>query len=316
MCPRAGVDFWAFAQNALGAIGRTAPHMDLSNPTTIAIIIAGVIILAIAIFMYVKQKTTFNRLEKMLEDEDYDGFFKLVDSKLTHLLFPEYNLTYFKLNAYLNMGDDENVDKILDDLLSRNLPEEQRQDLVIKAFTIYLQREDKEKTRELLKEIESWNSEKYRQTTHECRRLYDIVILEKANHIDEMERELGASEGKERGRLEYFIALQYHNKGDEENYQKYYELAIRHSFDYEIRSDEEIAAAAAAAEVEEHEQPAGEAAAEGEVAAADDQAETADSAAAEEQPEDAEDEPETDDAEGAEGEAAKVEDEAADEAEA
>ena len=288
--------------------------MDLSNPTTIAIIIAGVIILAIAIFMYVKQKTTFNRLEKMLEDEDYDGFFKLVDSKLTHLLFPEYNLTYFKLNAYLNMGDDENVDKILDDLLSRNLPEEQRQDLVIKAFTIYLQREDKEKTRELLKEIESWNSEKYRQTTHECRRLYDIVILEKANHIDEMERELGASEGKERGRLEYFIALQYHNKGDEENYQKYYELAIRHSFDYEIRSDEEITAAAAAAEVEEHEQPAGEAAAESEGAAADDQAEAADSAAAEEQPEDAEDEPETDEAEDAEGEAAKVEDEATDEA--
>lgn len=288
--------------------------MDLSNPTTIAIIIAGVIILAIAIFMYVKQKTTFNRLEKMLEDEDYDGFFKLVDSKLTHLLFPEYNLTYFKLNAYLNMGDDENVDKILDDLLSRNLPEEQRQDLVIKAFTIYLQREDKEKTRELLKEIESWNSEKYRQTTHECRRLYDIVILEKANHIDEMERELGASEGKERGRLEYFIALQYHNKGDEENYQKYYELAIRHSFDYEIRSDEEITAAAAAAEVEEHEQPAGEAAAESEGAAADDQAEAADSAAAEEQPEDAEGEPETDEAEDAEGEAAKVEDEATDEA--
>ena len=288
--------------------------MDLSNPTTIAIIIAGVIILAIAIFMYVKQKTTFNRLEKMLEDEDYDGFFKLVDSKLTHLLFPEYNLTYFKLNAYLNMGDDENVDKILDDLLSRNLPEEQRQDLVIKAFTIYLQREDKEKTRELLKEIESWNSEKYRQTTHECRRLYDIVILEKANHIDEMERELGASEGKERGRLEYFIALQYHNKGDEENYQKYYELAIRHSFDYEIRSDEEITAAAAAAEVEEHEQPAGEAAAESKGAAADDQAEAADSAAAEEQPEDAEGEPETDEAEDAEGEAAKVEDEATDEA--
>ena len=287
--------------------------MDLSNPTTIAIIIAGVIILAIAIFMYVKQKTTFNRLEKMLEDEDYDGFFKLVDSKLTHLLFPEYNLTYFKLNAYLNMGDDENVDKILDDLLSRNLPEEQRQDLVIKAFTIYLQREDKEKTRDLLKEIESWNSEKYRQTTHECRRLYDIVILEKANHIDEMERELGASEGKERGRLEYFIALQYHNKGDEENYQKYYELAIRHSFDYEIRSDEEIAAAAAAAEVEEHEQPVGEAAAESEVEGGEAEAEdeTADS---EEQPEDAEDELETDDAEGAEGEAAKVEDEAADEA--
>lgn len=296
--------------------------MDLSNPTTIAIIIAGVIILAIAIFMYVKQKTTFNRLEKMLEDEDYDGFFKLVDSKLTHLLFPEYNLTYFKLNAYLNMGDDENVDKILDDLLSRNLPEEQRQDLVIKAFTIYLQREDKEKTRDLLKEIESWNSEKYRQTTHECRRLYDIVILEKANHIDEMERELGASEGKERGRLEYFIALQYHNKGDEENYQKYYELAIRHSFDYEIRSDEEIAAAAAAAEVEEHEQPAGEAAAEsegeGDEAEAEDEtaADQAEIAEAKEQPEDADDEPETDETEGAEDEAAKVEDEAADEAEA
>ena len=68
----------------------------------------------------------------------------------------------------------------------------------------------------MLDEIESWDDKKLAGKQRECRQLYDIVLLKRTSHIEEMEHELQTAKGARRGQLEYLLALQYEMRGDME----------------------------------------------------------------------------------------------------
>ena len=61
--------------------------------------------------------------------------------------------------------------------------------------------------------------------------MYDTMILKRHNDIPELERMLEeAGDDKVKGcRLEYLLALQYKNKGDEAKFTEYLEKSGRHS---------------------------------------------------------------------------------------
>lgn len=183
-----------------------------------------------SIGMSLKKRLLFRRLQGLLTAGDFDAFFELIDKPLTRILYPEYNLSYFKLNAYLLKDDTKAATEMLEDLLNRKLGKKQRRDLVVKAFNIYLGQENRKRTQALLEEIESWDDETMRGIQHECRRTYDIVILGKSNYIDEMEREVPETQGMMRGRLEYFLALQYENRGEKDKRDEWMERASKDSF--------------------------------------------------------------------------------------
>lgn len=193
--------------------------------STYVIILLAVVVVAASFFASVLQNVMLNKLQGALARGEYDEFFKLVDSRLVRMLYPEYNRTYLKLNAYLMEGDDSKVDEILDDLLSRDLPQKQRSDLIVKAFDIYIERGDKYNARRMLKEIDGSTNEEDgvdEETRKNCHRQFDIVIMEKCNHIDEMLQELlGDCDDEDRVSLGYLIALQYKNKGETEMSEAY-----------------------------------------------------------------------------------------------
>ncbi len=66
---------------------------------------------------------------------------------------------------------------------------------------------------------------------HECQLMYDTMILKRHNDIPELERMLKeAGDDKVKScRLEYLLALQYQNKGDEAKYAEYLEKSGQHS---------------------------------------------------------------------------------------
>ena len=61
--------------------------------------------------------------------------------------------------------------------------------------------------------------------------MYDTMILKRHNDIPELERMLEGvgNDPVKRCRLEYLLALQYQNKGDEAKFQEFLEKSGQHS---------------------------------------------------------------------------------------
>ena len=70
----------------------------------------------------------FDRMQRLLMEQRFDELYALLDKSSTQALYPEYNLAYFRLNAYIMQGDDEKATAALDEMLARNLTDEQRRD--------------------------------------------------------------------------------------------------------------------------------------------------------------------------------------------
>lgn len=188
--------------------------MDPIRILTIVTIAMFAVLAVITVFISIQKRTMFAKLGQLLEDGKYDEFFRHIDSRIARLVYPDYNRSYFKLNAHMIKGDWNEAEKLLDDLLARKVSDEQCADLVIKAFNIYISLSRGKKAKRMLDEIERLDSAKYGDSQQDCRMMYDIAILKQYNYIDRMEQALDRLHGPARGRIEYLLALQYQNKGD------------------------------------------------------------------------------------------------------
>lgn len=126
--------------------------------------------------------------------------------------------------------DIEGAYHILDELLACKLGDEQHTDLVLKAFNIYLGQEDAERSKAMLDEIDTWTDASRAPLRKDCHRMYDIAIDKSSDHIDEMLTELESADDLTKGRLEYYLSLQYGNRGDAEKEEEYLRRSAEHSF--------------------------------------------------------------------------------------
>ena len=168
-----------------------------------------IICIAVSVFFSVKKRTTFKRLQQLMAAKQWDEFDRLLDGKLTSMLYPRYNRDYLRLNSYLLREDHKRADEMFDLLLGLNLPKMQRVDLVITAFNYYVGQEDRKKSKELLHEIKGFEGGQAEAVAHECQLMYDTMILKRHNDIPELERMLkDAGDDKVKScRLEYLLAL-------------------------------------------------------------------------------------------------------------
>lgn len=172
-----------------------------------------VIMAALWVASAILRRQMYSKMERLFITGEYDELIEMTEGRLAQWLFASYNLAYLRLNAYIAKGDDKHALEIFDDLLRRRLPKRQRTDLVLKAFSFYMERGAAKQTKALLDEIEGWD-EKSAGIKSECRLMYDIVICKKTDYIDEMEEAFESTQGMKRGQLAYLLGLQYENKGD------------------------------------------------------------------------------------------------------
>lgn len=202
-------------------------------PDTRTLWIAVVVLcIAVTLFFSIKKRTTFKRLQQLMATEQWTEFDRLLDSKLTGLLYPRYNRDYLRLNSYLLREDHAHAEELFELLLGLQLPKMQRVDLVIKAFNYYAGRENGAKAKELLNEIKGYEGDRAEAVKHECQLMYDTMILKRHNDIAELERMVdeAADEKLKRGRLEYLLALQYRNKGDKAKFDEFVAKAAQDSY--------------------------------------------------------------------------------------
>lgn len=170
--------------------------------------IAFIVVLIISVFgTQWYKRSTFNKLLKCLQNQEYDKFFKILDSLGCKYFFAPFNREHMRLNAYFMMGDGEKIRNQFDLILNMHINKKQRLDVSMKAFYFYVDEEDKVKAKEILDKLQGVSDE----TMYEqCNLIYEILLLKKTDYIDVMEEHVKECEpGFDRGMFHYLLALQY-----------------------------------------------------------------------------------------------------------
>lgn len=190
---------------------------------TIGMVMVAVV-LVFTVYMEVKKRTTIGKLETYLAKGDFENYIKLVDRPLTSILYPKYNVLFLRLNATMALSDAEQTERTIEQMAKLKMNDEQRLALAVKAFSFYVDVEDKRKAKEALKYIEKHGG---KEAARVNRRTYDIFLKKSSAYISEMEHALEKATPSDEVMLCQLLAVQYENKGDHERAAAYRERVER-----------------------------------------------------------------------------------------
>ena len=190
---------------------------------TIGMVMVAVV-LVFTVYMEVKKRTTIGKLETYLAKGDFESYIKLVDRPLTSILYPKYNVLFLRLNATMALSDAEQTERTIEQMVKLKMNDEQRLALAVKAFSFYVDVEDKRKAKEALKYIEKHGG---KEAARVNRRTYDIFLKKSSAYISEMEHALEKATPSDEVMLCQLLAVQYENKGDHEKAAAYRERVER-----------------------------------------------------------------------------------------
>lgn len=190
---------------------------------TIGMVMVAVV-LVFTVYMEVKKRTTIGKLETYLAKGDFESYIKLVGRPLTSILYPKYNVLFLRLNATMALSDAEQTERTIEQMAKLKMNDEQRLALAVKAFSFYVDVEDKRKAKEALKYIEKHGG---KEAARVNRRTYDIFLKKSSAYISEMEHALEKATPSDEVMLCQLLAVQYENKGDHERAAAYRERVER-----------------------------------------------------------------------------------------
>lgn len=190
---------------------------------TIGMVMVAVL-LVFTVYMEVKKRTTIGKLETYLAKGDFESYIKLVDRPLTSILYPKYNVLFLRLNATMALSDAEQTERTIEQMAKLKMNDEQRLALAVKAFSFYVDVEDKRKAKEALKYIEKHGG---KEAARVNRRTYDIFLKKSSAYISEMEHALEKAAPSDEVMLCQLLAVQYENKGDHKKAAAYRERVER-----------------------------------------------------------------------------------------
>ena len=190
---------------------------------TIGMVMVAVV-LVFTVYMEVKKRTTIGKLETYLAKGDFESYLKLVDRPLMSILYPKYNVLFLRLNATMALSDAEQTERTIEQMAKLKMNDEQRLALAVKAFSFYVDVEDKRKAKEALKYIEKHGG---KEAARVNRRTYDIFLKKSSAYISEMEHALEKATPSDEVMLCQLLAVQYENKGDHKKAAAYRERVER-----------------------------------------------------------------------------------------
>ncbi|MBB5182054.1 hypothetical protein [Catenisphaera adipataccumulans] len=184
-------------------------------------ILLAVICILFGIYPLLKvpfRRMRLNRLQNELQYGQFENFEKDLESPMSRWVFTPYNIEYARLNEYLVKGEDDKLGEQYDKLINLARTKQARLDIYTRAFEYYAMNGNKERSEPLLDEIRMLNVP---EAQAHAELIWDIFILKKSNHINELKEASKDADALNRGMYAYLIAEQYRNRGDEKNAEKY-----------------------------------------------------------------------------------------------
>lgn len=186
------------------------------------LVLIGIVVFVAVLISFVLQFLRNSKQKQfmyLLQNNEFDTLYKKIDSFYTKSIFPEYNREYVRLNALIVQDRKEKIDEAFDKLIPMAKDKNARIDILNKAFEYYVYAENKGKCDQIIKEIEKLDDEKMLKYAN---MMYDIMILKKSNHIDELEDGFDKLSIVQKVTNGFLLSQQYHNKGNIEK-ARYYE---------------------------------------------------------------------------------------------
>ena len=203
--------------------------MDKINTTMIVMII---LIIASFILNHIMKNHVINNLFEAIKNKDIEQYDKLSKKFLYRYYIPAYNIEYMRLHGYILNQDTKNTDLQFSKLLEMRKNKKQEIDLYTKAFYYYVQVENKKKSEEMLEKVKTVCAE---EEIKLCQIAYDVILCGKYNHIEEIEKEYQDAPEQLKTTLNYYLYLQYKNKGDLEKAEIYKKKFENFAKDQEIK---------------------------------------------------------------------------------
>ena len=144
------------------------------TPMTIVLLILAVLMI---VGPQIVQRMISPQIQSLYSQHKNKELLDYLDKPIVRIAYPKWNVTFMKLNAYLSDGDDTNASRMLDELLAAHSSNEQRKELIIKAFDFYIGCGRYDDARALLPEINQIVDE---PRARRCQETYEAHTAPKA----------------------------------------------------------------------------------------------------------------------------------------
>lgn len=176
----------------------------------------GIVLVVVALLGSVAGRLVRGRAVSKAQDQfmagDFEGMIKTLDGAAARTGLPPFNLHYMRLNGFEAMQDIDGEKAELNVLLRMRCTDVQRRLVLARAMNFYEMQKDREGAEHVLELMESFED---KDLLRDARQTFAIVFKNSFAYIAEMEHQLADAEPDEKARLNYFLSLQYENKGDE-----------------------------------------------------------------------------------------------------
>ena len=180
-----------------------------------------VIVIGCLFLKKILQEMILNRLSMYLLKEDYDSFDRLLDSKLSFLVFDLFNVRYMKLNEDMQKKDEEALKEDLEVFEKIPMSRKQKEAVYKKYLLYYAENEDEQmmkKCCDLALQIDDPSFQK------ECRHFFNIFCEKGSAYLNEYLDLFSRAESENRKQIAHLIAVMYENSGDHEMAEKYQKI--------------------------------------------------------------------------------------------
>lgn len=144
------------------------------TPMTIVLLVLAVLMI---VGPQIVQRMISPQIQSLYSQHKNKELLDYLDKPVVRIAYPKWNVIFMKLNAYLADGDDANASRMLDELLIAHSSNEQRKELVVKAFDFYIGRGRYDDARALLPEINQIVDE---PRARRCQETYEAHTTPKA----------------------------------------------------------------------------------------------------------------------------------------
>lgn len=189
------------------------------NPLYLAPIIG---ILVLIVIDQVARRLAYRKMNALYREHRYEDLLRFLTSWYPRWFFPAYNRQYAIFNTYAQMGNIKEADEQLTILFGLKQNDQQRCDLLLRAFQFYLKNGKNSKAANTLEKITAEAS--LAPAIEELKQLYEIMAQRSSAYIETMEQQLDGADLPTKHRLYYLLQLQYRNKGDKTNAERYRKL--------------------------------------------------------------------------------------------
>ena len=189
-----------------------------------AYIIIGVVVAVVAYFVLKKQGSV-GRLNKALENKDYDSVISYCEKSSYKKSVGEFNCEMYRLKAiYFSRSEEQTLQELLK-ALEKDYTVDQKKRLIDIYYHIFLQKGNREYCDRLLEVINTIDDESFKL----CQQWsYDIMFEHRTDYIAEMDAAIENKqyEGYELGVVAYMIGLSYYYLGSLDSARSYFYTCI------------------------------------------------------------------------------------------